>query len=173
MPESLAPRFLARAAAAISAAVLAGWILRDAITSVEAANEAWFLSLLGVPASVTGPGVVTLIGENASFVITLECSGIFSAGLLAALILSTVGVPASRKLLGTATGVAAIYLANLVRIAAAVAAYGVGGEGLMDLIHRVVGGGILVALALTAWALWLSSEIRRARSGLAAATNNK
>ncbi len=133
---------------------LAFWRSSDAILLVEAKHTAWLLSLVGVGSAVTGPGIVTLRG-GPSIVITAECSGAMSMTLYASLIAPAPGVGWRAKAWGVAEGLAALYLANLARLAATLLAYKAFGEVAVGLAHRVVGGALLLVVAITMWGLWL------------------
>jgi len=128
--------------------------LQDLTARVAAGLTAWS----GVAASAVGSSIFL---PNRTLFIGADCTGIFLAGMLAALVLAY-PVKWRMRLLGVLGGVALLLLANFARLVA-VAHLSVAAPSLFQVAHDFLFQVGMVLVVAAIWMGWLAAARRHAR----------
>jgi exosortase H (IPTLxxWG-CTERM-specific) len=124
-------------------------------------NTAWTLGMIlnafGIPVSTARD---TVSGGELAFRIIPECTPIFTAGLFLSFVMFYPATPLRQKIAGLITGVPALYLGNLARLAATfmISRHN---PRLFEVVHVYLGQVFtifLVILVCIAWLKWLKKE---------------
>jgi exosortase/archaeosortase family protein len=156
----LALRFLAYAAVLLSALV---WLdgrtgIVTRLAGVTATIAAALMNGTGVAASSAG-ATITLAGRE--LLISPECTGIAIAAVLSSLVLAY-PVRASSRVIGVLLAVAAVLVANLVRLVA-IAHFSGAPDMVFIVAHDFLFQVGMVAAAIGVWSGWLSFARARER----------